>query len=263
MHPFIELFGRQLPAYWVLCMLGAGAAAVFALLNRQKTGLAADDTIHLLLYGAIGAMLGAKFLYLTTILPPLIGSRKELLAHPDALAPILMQGYVFYGGLFGALWMARRYCRRYAVSLDGASMLFAGTAPLFHLFGRVGCFLAGCCYGVRADGWGVVYKQSLGAPNGIRLVPVQLFEAGVNLVIFAAVLLYQKYARRPGRSLALYLVSYAFCRFVLEFFRGDDIRGHVFGLSTSQWISLGIILYFTGRSILCGVVKTNPPIKPE
>ncbi|MCL1952665.1 MAG: prolipoprotein diacylglyceryl transferase, partial [Oscillospiraceae bacterium] len=110
----------------------------------------------------------------------------------------------------------------------------------FHACGRVGCFCAGCCYG-REAAWGIAFTHAPGAPNGVPLVPVQLFEAGFNLLLMAAILIFKPERRRPGLLLPLYLAAYAAARFVLEFFRGDSGRG-VLLLSTSQWISLLVIL---------------------
>lgn len=231
-----------LPSYWIMSMLGATAVIIFSLLRRRRLGIRQDDLLHIFLYCVVGAIIGAKLLYLITLMPFIIRNFMKLTENPRDFIMILTQGYVFYGGVIGALCMMWRYCKKYGVGFDGPAQLFAGAAPLFHVFGRVGCFLAGCCYGVEAE-WGVVYHESLGAPNGVALVPIQLIEAAANLGIFIVVLICQRHLRRPERSLAVYFVSYAACRFVLEFFRGDYIRGQLLGLSTSQWISACIILY--------------------
>jgi phosphatidylglycerol:prolipoprotein diacylglycerol transferase len=241
-HPYVSFFGMKLPSYWIMSMLGIIAMSIFSLLRRKRLGIQTDDLLHIFLYCVIGAIVGAKLLYLLTMLPFFIRNFIKLIEHPKDFMVILTQGYVFYGGLIGALFMMRRYCRRYSVDFKGPAQLFAGAAPLFHIFGRIGCYLAGCCYGIEAK-WGVVYHESLGAPNGIALVPIQLMEAAANLIIFIAVLVCQRYLKRPERSLTVYFMSYAVCRFIFEFFRGDEIRGLLFGLSTSQWISIGVILY--------------------
>ena len=246
MLPFVTIFGKVLPMYGCLIILGLLASAAFILIRRKRLGLLTDDLIHIVLLGIVGAMIGAKVLYLATMLPLIINNFDKIIGDPALITAFLTQGYVFYGGLFGTLLAVRLYCRKFAVSFASASVLIAGAVPLFHVFGRIGCFYAGCCYGVEAS-WGVVFSQSLEAPNGVPLVPVQLFESGVNLLIFTAVTLFQRRSKRPERSLELYLLSYAACRFVLEFMRGDLIRGGFLGLSTSQWISAGILLFFAVR----------------
>ena len=249
MLPHIHVLGKELPVYWLMSLMGIAAVTVYILLRRKRLGLAGEDLVHILLLGLVGAVIGAKALYLMTILPFIAANFEKIIANPDVIKALLSQGSVFYGGLFGALVAIWLYCRKYAVSFTSVSMLIAGGVPLFHVFGRIGCFAAGCCYGIPAS-WGVVFSHSVGAPNGVTLIPVQLFESAANLLIFAAVTLFQRYSRRAELSLTLYLASYAVCRFILEFLRGDLIRGVFFGLSTSQWISAGILVFFAVRSVI-------------
>ena len=258
MLPYIHLFGITLPTYWLMSVLGLAAVAVYILIRRKRLGLPADDLIHIVLLGVVGAIIGAKLLYLVTMIPLIAGNFGKIVGDPQLLVAFLTQGYVFYGGLFGALLAVWLYCRKYSVSFASASVLIAGAIPLFHIFGRVGCFCAGCCYGVGAP-WGVVFTQSLEAPNGVPLVPVQLFESGANLLIFIAVTLFQRRSKHPERSLVVYLMAYAACRFALEFVRGDLIRGGFLGLSTSQWISAGILLFFAVRLAIRYYTKRISP----
>ena len=209
----------------------------------------------------MGALVGAKVVYLITILPQLIEHAAELSFY-DWMQLLFSGGMVFYGGLYGGLFMAMRYCRRYGADFRLYGSFFAPLIPLFHAFGRVGCFLAGCCWGVEC-GWGVVYTESLSAPNGVSLLPIQLIESACLLALFVALLLIDRSQRRRQRErvktlarqsggalcsaegverpglplLHWYLFLYALLRFTLEFFRGDAIRG-VWLLSTSQWIAL-------------------------
>lgn len=233
--------------------LGIVAVLLFSTMRRKRLGLRADDTIHLLMLCIVGALIGAKLLYIVTIIPVIV-KYPDILNQPKALMELFINGYVFYGGLIGAFFAAWIYCRKYTVDFTAVGALFAAAAPLFHVFGRIGCFLAGCCYGVAAR-WGVTYTESLGAPNGIALVPIQLFESAVDLLIFFVVLLYQR--RWLKGSLTLYLVSYSVCRFILEFFRGDRIRGLLLGLSTSQWISAAIVIGIAVHFIMRSKSKTT------
>ena len=114
--------------------------------------------------------------------------------------------------------------------------------PLFHAFGRVGCFCAGCCYGVEApEPWGIAFTHAVAGPNGVPLLPVQLWESGAELVIFVILLWYAARTRARERLLPAYVLLYAPTRFVLEFFRGDSARRLYGPLSTSQWLSLAAI----------------------
>ena len=114
--------------------------------------------------------------------------------------------------------------------------------PLVHAVGRVGCFCAGCCYGRAAPPpWGIAFTHAIAGPNGVPLLPVQLWEAGAELVIFAFLLWYAGRAAGPGQMLRAYVFCYAPVRFVLEWFRGDPARGMYGPLSTSQWLSLVVL----------------------
>jgi len=142
-------------------------------------------------------------------------------------------GFVFYGGLiFGALSLVIGQFLIKDFKLKETA-LFVPPLYLSHGIGRVGCFLAGCCFGGQCS-----------LPH-IEKHPVQLYE------VFGLVLLYlysnRKLKDRDFKStLMSYLLGYSALRFILEFFRDDSIRGHFYGLSTSQWISL--FLLFCGLS---------------
>lgn len=111
--------------------------------------------------------------------------------------------------------------------------------------GRIGCFCSGCCYGMEYNGFGhIVFSNTPYAPIGVSLFPSQLVEAFLNLIIFMVLaFLYKKYSN-SYKIVSLYLILYSIVRFILEFFRGDAIRGFLFGISTSQWIS--IVLFIIG-----------------
>lgn len=125
--------------------------------------------------------------------------------------------------------------------------------PLAHTFGRIGCALTGCCYGIPYDGPGaVIYDHSIIAPDKVRLFPVQLTETVINLLI-TFVLLFYIFNRqgRTNHSIAIYCVLYGTARFILEFLRYDLERGKFLWFSTSQWISLILI----GTVIIYGLKR--------
>ena len=132
--------------------------------------------------------------------------------------------------------------------------LLVPALALVAALGRVGCFCAGCCYGVECvSPVSVVFPEtSLAAPPGVPRLPVQLFEAAVQLALFLALLWFTAGPRRARFAAEFYLACYCPARFLLEFFRGDDARGALWGLSTSQWLSaagfLAVSLYFFMRS---------------
>ena len=246
MFPFIEIFGRQIPVYALMAILGAAAICVTAvILAKKRDCISAEDIFYMLLYAGIGCLIGSKLLYLIVSVDVywLDGkSLKENLRY--WLVLLTTGGLVFYGGLIGAELGALRYCTHFKIPVGKAFETVVPAVPLFHFFGRLGCFAAGCCYGKEYSGvLSVTFENAIGAPNGVPLLPVQLFEAAGNLLLFTVLtVLYLK--ALPKLSLTgLYLVCYSVMRFTLEFFRGDDIRGNALSLSVSQWISLAVFAF--------------------
>ena len=189
------------------------------------------------------ALVGAKLLYLLPLLPRLAVELPLLWEEPgEFYARYLSGGMVFYGGFFGgvaAAWGAAKYLR---LRLSDFFPVLVPALPLVHAVGRVGCFCAGCCYGRAAPPpWGIAFTHAIAGPNGVPLLPVQLWEAGAELVIFAFLLWYAGRAAGPGQMLRAYVFCYAPVRFVLEWFRGDPARGMYGPFSTSQWLSLVVL----------------------
>ena len=130
--------------------------------------------------------------------------------------------------------------------------------PLFHGFGRIGCFMAGCCYGVKlatpAELFGIFTLDRL---------PVQLIEAGFEFLLFAVLLFCEKKQAKTD-TLQIYLITYAIFRFCIEFFRGDAIRGIFLGFSTAQWVSLAIITCYVYRHFkMCRTGRKTEAIQSE
>ena len=186
------------------------------------------------------SLLGGMLLYdLVTYSPDQIS---EFIRTGD-LDMLIGSGIVFYGalagGIIGALigsLIARDDLRNY---LD----IVVPVIPLGHAIGRIGCFCAGCCYGIPSDSAiAVTYTDPVGgAPTVISLLPVQLIESCVNLVIFAVLMIVSAKTVSKYLTAILYCMMYGIARFILEFFRYDRVRGIAGGLSTSQWVSLAMI----------------------
>ncbi|HLH15885.1 MAG TPA: prolipoprotein diacylglyceryl transferase, partial [Bryobacteraceae bacterium] len=161
----------------------------------------------------------------------------------------LQAGGVFYGGLIAALVMAWWYMRRMKLPGLRTADVFAPAIALGHGIGRLGCFAAGCCWGVECHlPWAVTFtnpvaNELVGVPLNKPLHPTQLYESLAEFLIFA--FLYWR-IRRPhatGQIISLYLILYSTARFTVEFFRYHE-QGNLWGtpLDTSQWISIGLFL---------------------
>jgi phosphatidylglycerol---prolipoprotein diacylglyceryl transferase len=241
--PVIQIGKIQIATYGLMIMLGFICAVLVGIVIGKSKRLKSEDVLFAFFYGIVGVVVGGKVLYILVSLPDLIQYRELIFRSKETLISILQGGFVFYGGLLGGLYGIYRYCRRYNISLSNMFYAVIPTIPLLHGIGRLGCFAAGCCYGIEHHGiFQVTFSHSPVAPNLVPLFPVQLVESIVNFLIFI-LLCYLVVKGKETTELALsYGICYGVMRFVLEFFRGDQLRGILFGLSTSQWISLILIL---------------------
>ena len=149
-------------------------------------------------------------------------------------------GLVYYGGLIGGIAGACVAVHASKYDFDTYACVIVPCIPLGHAFGRIGCLLAGCCYGVHYEGAFAV--PSVYADPYETLFPIPAVARTWNIVLFAVLLLYTRKRKRGYLVLEFYIVLYAVARFILEFFRGDLIRGVYWGFSTSQWISFLLAL---------------------
>jgi phosphatidylglycerol:prolipoprotein diacylglycerol transferase len=228
--------------YGFMIVLGALFGITIASFRGKKYNISKDDIIFSSCYAGIGLVFGAKLLYIITIIPDITKNWDKILADVSLLLPMISGGFVFYGGLIGAVIGYYLYCRQYHINLLDLLDLITPSVPIIHGFGRLGCFFAGCCYGIPYDGkLHIIFDHSPVAPNNTPLFPVQLTESFINLIAGIILLIYARKFRRPGQVLGLYLEYYAVMRFILEYFRGDIQRGIILGFSTSQWISLALI----------------------
>src|ERR1035438_5107307 len=132
-----------------------------------------------------------------------------------------------------------------------------GEAALGHGIGRLGCFSAGCCWGIECDRpWAVTFTNPVahdlvGVPLHIPLHPTQLYEAFAEFAIFALLMRQIRAPHRQGAVIASYLMMYSTLRFVVEFYRVHE-QGNLWGgpLDTSQWISAGLFLLGAGTLFL-------------
>lgn len=245
MHPLIfdlgtfELgpvtFPLRLPSYGLAMLLGMVLG--WFIVRRFGRRVAPDEPwldfyTGLLLAGLVGA----KLLFAVVELP-------ALLAGELRLRDVLLAGGVWLGGVLGGLAFCWHYFRRSEVPAGVALNVLFTALPLSHAVGRIGCFLAGCCYGAGcARPWAVIYTSPdaaryAGTPLGVPLHPVPLYEVTLELVNFAVCLsLWRKREPAPWLVFFTWIGLYGMQRFVLEFFRGDP-RGSWSGLSTSQWLT--------------------------
>jgi phosphatidylglycerol:prolipoprotein diacylglycerol transferase len=251
MYP--ELF-HFLPTYGVLVAAAFLTALWLAGRLAREAGLNPDSVTNLGIYCALAAIAGAKLMMFVV-------DHDYYAQHPGEILSIstLRAGGVFYGGLLAALAVSVWYMRKTKLPGWKTADVFAPAIALGHGIGRIGCFMAGCCWGVECDRpWAVTFTspvahELVGVPLNVAIHPTQLYEAFAEFVIFG--LLYWR-IRRPhgqGRIIGMYLMLYAAARFTVEFFRVHEQGNLLNGpLDTSQWISgclfvLGAVFVWRAR----------------
>lgn len=241
----IHFFGLHIPSYFL--MLVCGLAAFFTLFFLFFRPLFKSDrvTFNRLLFVLILSVVGlGVFAFLF-----------NSLFHSIEQGKLVMGGITWLGGVVGAIISFLVLCRLLVPKKRGyepetLSMLMPGMA-LGHAFGRIGCFLGGCCFGRVSDSTlAVIYPEGSYAaklyPNAegtgsLPVLPIPLFEAAFELMLFIFMMLLPKKVRKY--SLSMYSIAYGAFRFVAEFYRGDE-RGSVGGFVTpSQLLSILLMLF--------------------
>lgn len=260
MHPVLfEVGGFTVYSYGFMIALGAIAGVAYmAMEGKKAVGLSFDQANSLFLFIFLAAFIGGKIFLLFEDPSLYMNEPKRLLAG---------RGFVFYGSFLFAvptmIWFFHKHKLHTQKMLD----VMAITTCLVHMFGRIGCFMAGCCYGKPTDSFlGVTFTdpECMADPKGVPLHPTQLYEA-IFILLVMIVLFYLRDRRKfYGQLFLTYLLSYAMGRFVLEYFRGDEQRGFVIDniISHSQFIALVVFAVVCYVYFRWATVHQLKPRKP-
>ena len=243
-----------------LCV-ALGLLCAYAVISRlgRREGLGPDFAANIVTAMIVSGIIGARLFYVA-----------EHWSHYSSnladVFKIWQGGLMFYGGFIVAFATALIYVKITKLQLWTVLDLLAVALPLAHAFGRIGCFLNGCCYGriaedsaiaVRFPANSIPWSEQLSAgalaPDSacsLAVLPSQLISAALNFAIFAILLYLATRSTgkvKPGVRSGLYMILYAIARFAVEFTRADP-RLHFGALSISQTISLGVFL--AGAAVL-------------
>lgn len=251
MHPELFTFcGRTFYSFGLMAALGFLSAWFFMRKLAQKGhagGLDADGTAQLLVYVIIGGAIGARFAYVAEHWSAVYsqGPFWEVFRFDKG-------GLMFYGGLIGAILLIALFAWRRHIHLVDLLDLCAAVLPLGHAFGRLGCFLNGCCHGHVTTSsfsvcyprgsiaWGEQLREGLidsSAMKSLPVLPSQPVESIANLLLFFVLYRIARKGAPRGEIAGIYLICYAIIRFFTEMMRGDE-RMAVGPFSISQFISL-------------------------
>lgn len=261
MCPYIIIANEfYLPTYGLCFGLGFAITLTLTCLIAKKEGNAWQQVLYCNFYALIGIGIGAKLMAVVSKIPGFIRGWDNFvyLWNNDfwGLMEYAFGGLVFYGGLLGAIFGYWVYSKQFKIHINFILDNTVAYFPLLHAFGRLGCLLAGCCYGMEYYGpFAMQFPENEldETLNDVPRFPTQLTEIVFNLILFTVLfILRKKRVLMPKALLGLYLICYAVMRFLLEFVRGDTIRGSAWMFTTSQWVSIillpvGILLIWFNR----------------
>ncbi|MBR1861026.1 MAG: prolipoprotein diacylglyceryl transferase [Lachnospiraceae bacterium] len=262
MYPYLNIFGKTFSSYGVFALIGLAAAVLYSFIVHKVTHDQKDffsRFIYIVYCGAFGGITAA-ILYQLTNIKYIIQGLPYLFSDFEKFKTYMSFGIVFYGGMIGIFIGFMVYSQYFKEDTRMWLMTSVPGIPLFHAFGRVGCTVGGCCYGLPHAHVGVFNKESgifdigdnpvfqkfsvYNARTGSYHLPIQLIESAGLIIIFIILVIFLVAIYRKKayyKTMGLYFVLYGVLRFVDEFFRGDTIRGIWGPFSTSQYISMIIV----------------------
>src|ERR1044071_4546755 len=183
MHPILFRIGTwPVYSYGVLLALAYLAGLQLAVVRARRAGLDGAKVMDLGIYLIIAALIGAKLM--------LIAVDFNYFRHqPRELLSLVRAGGVFYGGVIAARLVGLWLVRRYQLPAWTVADLAAPGIAIGHIVGRLGCLMAGCCYGKPTTvPWAITFTNpvaslNVGTPLQVPLHPTQLYDAGAELII--------------------------------------------------------------------------------
>lgn len=240
--------------YGASIAVGLLLALMVASIRAKKRGMNDDICYGITFVAAICGFLGAKLMYCFV-------EWDKFIADPASF--LSSSGFVVYGGITGGILSVLIYTKIRKVSFLDYLELCTPSVAIAQGFGRIGCFLAGCCYGKPTDAWyGIAFKNSDFAPNGVKLIPAQLVSAGADFLNMAVLLFIAKHTKKRGTVLSCYIIFYSVGRFFIEMLRSDE-RGTVGAFSTSQFYGIFSLAVGLAIFIWANVHKEKPAFEEE
>ena len=206
--------------YGVMIAVGILSAIWFAQRQAKRHNMDPDSIDMLAITAVVVGYIFSKLTYVLTVWDAFL---------ENPMAVLGSSGWVVYGGIIGGIFGAWLYCKIRRMNFIAYLNLCMPSVALAQGFGRIGCFFAGCCYGQPTNGaFGITFPEGSLCPIHEPVIPTQLIMSLGDFVLF--------------------LILYSAGRFMVEFLRGDVIRGSIGPLSTSQFIAIfvfiaGILLY--------------------
>ncbi|MCX5906180.1 MAG: prolipoprotein diacylglyceryl transferase [Deltaproteobacteria bacterium] len=239
MVPILVKFADfTLHTYGVLLAVGFLLAVLWAAREARREGVDPNLILDMAFYLLLAALVGSRVFYV-------LSNYHEFRDNPVAMVKFWQGGLVFFGGFLCAVVVGTWYVRKHRLNFQQMADILVPSIALGQAIGRLGCFAAGCCYGLPTNlPWAITFRNENSlAPLGIPLHPTQLYESGATFIIFIVLMAMRKSRRFQGKILWYYILFYSTIRFIIEFYRADP-RGWFVPevLSTSQAIAIPLVV---------------------
>lgn len=235
-HPYLNVYGHNISVY-SLCAGTGLCISILLLTSLLHRKLLLSKYISLILRSLVGLAIGGR---LFGVLSKGLGNLYSY-GEFQLYDSIFHSGVVYIGGVLGFVGMAYIQCILLNKNFLDFSDEFGVCIPLFHGFGRLGCFWGGCCYGIEYTGiLSIPYPSNVGQAVVYRF-PIQLLEAFFEILLFFCILILYKNGKYTKKLLSIYIVTYCLFRICFECLRGDEVRG-VFGYISFSQIICSIII---------------------
>lgn len=241
MYPLLFKAGPiSIYTYGLMIAIGILIGIGISRREAERKGLDPERITDLAFYLVIAGVVGSRLMYVATV-------PRMFMADPVEIFRIWNGGLVFYGAFIAAFAVTIVYLRRHKLPLWKITDIFAPALAAAHVFGRLGCLFAGCCYGKVCDlPWAIQFNHplTLARPIGVDLHPTQIYSSLNNLVIFIILMMLRRRMKFDGQLFWIYIILYGITRSIIETFRADFRGATVFNMfSISQtigWSMAGI-----------------------
>ena len=245
----IQIGPLTLHVYGIMVALGFLSALIISERRAKKRGMDTEILYGIFWCAIFGGAAGSKLLYYTVSIP-------DILKDPSILWSF-QNGWVVYGGILGGVFASFLYCRYKKADFVQYLDLVLPEVAFAQGCGRIGCFFAGCCYGRETDSvLSIQYWQSEYAPNGVKLIPTQIYSSIGDFALAFLLMAYAKREPKKGKIAAGDCILYSIGRFIIEMMR-NDYRGAWGFLSTSQIISIVILVLGIAIFVIAGRQSEN------
>lgn len=227
-----------LHTYGLFVAIGFLAGLMVTVKIGKAEGITPQQTMDIGFVMIVAAIIGSRLMYV-------LMNISYYVRRPMDIFKMWQGGLVFSGGIVCVVLAVLWYTRRHQLSFWKMADMWAPAMAVGQAIGRIGCFMAGCCYGKPTGArWGVVFTDphSL-APLNIPLHPTQLYSSVSNFIIFFILLLLHRKKKFDGQVFLWLLVLHSTARLFVERFRGDD-RGMILesGMTVTQLVTLALLI---------------------